>query len=103
MNYYYVFPTQKEAQACLDFINGSGWFPIVGQRNGVPDKTAQATVSWGKSPIEMLSGEWAVPYIPKARAEFLQIPQAEIDSFLATYAKDFRELSADAFPVVEEP
>jgi hypothetical protein len=94
---YYVFPTQAEAQDGIDAINNSGWFPIVGKRNGVPDPTAQATTCWVESATEMTSGEWAIQRIPEPRLDYLDVSQENRDNFLAAFGQDIRELTSADF------
>ena len=98
---YYVFPTQAEAQDCVNAINNSGWFPIVGKRNGVPDPTAQATTCWVESATEMTSGEWAIPRIPESRLDGMGVLQENRDAFLASFGQDIRELASIDFPQPE--
>lgn len=98
---YYVFATQAEADACVAAINGTNWFPIVGNRAGVPDPSACQTTKWCDGPTEMLSGEWAVPRIPTSRMDYLEVPQAERDAFLAVYGQDIRDLGVADFPAPE--
>ena len=98
MNEYYCFATEAEAQACLDYINGTAWFPIVGNRNGVPDPTAQATTKWADAPTEMASGEWCVPRIPASRLDALEVPQEDRDQFNAAFGQDIRSLDSTDFP-----
>jgi hypothetical protein len=90
---YYVFQTIEDANACISAINDSGWFPIVGNKNGRPAPESQQTTC---------CGEWAVPRIPESRLDFMGIPQETRDAFLATYGQDIRELSSEDFPSEEE-
>jgi hypothetical protein len=99
---YYVFQTIEDANACISAINDSGWFPIVGNKNGRPAPESQQTTCWVKNAQEMNSGEWAVPRIPESRLDFMGIPQETRDAFLATYGQDIRELSSEDFPSEEE-
>jgi hypothetical protein len=99
---YYVFATQEQAQACIDYINGTPWFPIVSKRNGVPDPTAQKTTCWCKDAAETVSGEWAVPRIPTIRLDAIGVPQEDRDAFMAVFGQDIRELTSSDFPVIEE-
>jgi hypothetical protein len=98
---YYVFETKSEADSCIGAINGSGWFPIVGKRNGVHDPTAQATTCWVESATEMTSGEWAIPRIPESRLDGMEVPQENRDAFLSVFGQDIRLLSHSDFPYVE--
>ena len=98
---YYVFETKSEADSCIGAINGSGWFPIVGKRNGVPDPTAQATTCWVESATEMTSGEWAIPRIPESRLDGMGVLQENRDAFLASFGQDIRELASIDLPQPE--
>ena len=98
---YYVFETKNEAESCIDAINGSGWFPIIGKRNGVPDPTAQATTCWVESATEMTSGEWAIPRIPESRLDGMGVLQENRDAFLASFGQDIRELASIDLPQPE--
>lgn len=98
----YVHPTETESDNCITAINNSGWFPIVGNRNGTPDPTAQPTTCWCEKGHEMLSGEWAVPRIPEARLDYIGVPQEERDAFLAAHGQDIRDLTSEDFPAPPE-
>lgn len=95
---YYVYATEPDANAAIAAINGSGWFPVVGNKNGVPNPSAQKTVAWVDAATEMLSGEWAVPRIPEDRLDYLDVPQQDRDNFLAAYGQDIRDLTSEDFP-----
>jgi len=99
---YYVFATQAAGDACVAAINGTAWFPIVGKVQGVSAPDNQQTIKWCDGPVEMLSGEWAVPRIPTARLDALEVPQAERDAFLAAFGQDIRELTPADFPTPPE-
>jgi len=100
---YYVFATEAAAQACVDYINGTPWFPIVGTCSGQPAPTKQATTAWVDAPLEMLSGEWAVPRIPESRLDYVGVPQEDRDAFIAAFGQDIRDLTDAHFPVSEQP
>ena len=99
---YYVFSTEQDAQDCINYINSTPWFPIVGCVNGIPVPDSQQTTSWCDVPVEMLSGDWAVPRIPESRLDSIGVPQVDRDSFLAVYGQDIRDLCSSDFPVEEE-
>lgn len=101
MNEYYVFQTMQEEEACITTINSSGWFPIVGNKNGKPNPSAQQTTCWCKEGREMLSGERAVPRIPEDRLDFLGVSKLERDEFLMAFGQDIRQLSEQDFPQVD--
>lgn len=94
----YVFAAEQSARACIDYINGTPWFPIVGMVNGVPAPDLQKTERWAEAPMKMASGEFAVPRIPEERLDALNVPQATRDQFLAAFGQDIRDLDRDAFP-----
>jgi hypothetical protein len=50
----------------------------------------------------MVSGEWAVPRIPESRLNYLEVPQADRDNFIAAFGQDIRQLTSADFPVIEE-
>ena len=99
---YYVFATEAAAQACVDYINGTPWFPIVGTCSGQPAPTKQATTAWVDAPLEMLSGEWAVPRIPESRLDYVGVPQEDREAFIAAFGQDIRNLANSDFPT-EDP
>lgn len=101
---YYVFSTQAAAQACIDYINGTPWFPIVGRVVGTGEQApdAQKTEKWADAPQELLSGEFAVSRIPEGRLDELEVPQAARDQFLAAFGQDIRDLQSSDF-VQPEP
>jgi hypothetical protein len=92
---YYVFATKPEAEACMTAINGTSWFPITGNKKGVPNPTATKTTKWSgtRSLKELASGGWAVPRVPTSKLDLVEVPQAERDAFLAVYGNDIRTLS----------
>jgi len=98
----YVFPTQAAAQACVDFINSTSWFPVIGNREGKPDPDAQKTEKWMDAPLELLTGEWAVTAIPQARLDAVGVPQQTRDEFISGFGQDIRELSSEDIVRVEE-
>ena len=102
MSEYYVFATEAEADACLNYINSTPWFPIVGKVNGVPAPEKQNTTKWADSPQEMTSGEWAIPRIEEARLDALEVPQEDRDAFMAAFGQDIRTLGPDDFPAPPE-
>jgi hypothetical protein len=99
---YYVFATHAEAQACLDYINNSSWFPIAGTVRGTPAPSNQKTTNWSDEVREMLSGEWCVDRIPEHRLDFISVPAPDRASFLAAFGQDIRTLDVSAFPQAEE-
>lgn len=90
---YYVFQTESDAQGCIDYINSTPWFPIIGNKDGVPNPDAQTTTCWCETPSEMVSNEWAVPRIPNTRLDYLEVSQSDRDNFMATFGQDIRTLT----------
>lgn len=99
---FYVFSDQAGAQACIDYINSTPWFPIVGAVNGVPAPDKQMTTCWCDTPRELVSGEWVVPRIPTSKLDALEVPQEDRDAFLAAFGQDIRSLLHSDFVVIEE-
>ena len=94
---YYCFATQTEAQSCLDYINSTPWFPIVGKKLGVDDFTSQKTEMWEESTSELLTGEWAIPRIPDSRLDYVGVPQEDRNAFLVAFGQDIRWLEKSEF------
>jgi hypothetical protein len=99
---FYVFNTEAEANDCINAINGTSWFPIVSSCCGELAPGKQQTTKWCEVPREMLNGKYAVQRIPTSRLDFVGVPQAERDAFLALYGQDIRELEATDFVTLEE-
>jgi hypothetical protein len=98
MKEYYIFKTEEQAINCINFISGSEWFPIIGDKLGTPNPSAQKTVRWVSKPREMASGEWAVSRIPQSRLDELGVPQENRDAFMAAFGQDIRALDIEDFP-----
>jgi hypothetical protein len=96
---HYVFTTEQEANACLAYINGTPWFPIVGSVNGTPRPDCQKTERWMEAPRELVSGEWAVVRIPEARLDALNVPHTARAQFIQTFGQDIRVLEPVDFVV----
>jgi hypothetical protein len=100
---YYVFQTRQQADGCLTAINSNPVFPVRGTFRGKPAPEGKCkTERWCDAPVEMLSGEWAVPRIPQERLDHLGIGEDVRGPFLAAYGNDIRELSPEDFPQPEE-
>jgi hypothetical protein len=95
---YYIFATRVESDNCLTYINNTSWFPIMGTVQGRPAPLSQHTTSWAKESLEMVSGEWAVPRIPTARLDYLEVPQEDRDAFMTFFGQDIRILTIADFP-----
>ena len=91
---HYVFPSEVKALACVNYINNTPWFPVVGRVNGaIAPEDKQKTTKWVEAHIELLSGEWAVPRVPDSRLNYLSVPQADRAEFLAVFGNDIRTLT----------
>jgi len=95
---YYVFQTEEQASTCIASINGSGWFPIVGLKNGSSSPSSKKTEKWIDEPTQMTSGEWTVPRIPESRLDFIGVPSDQRAAFLAAFGQDIRDLASSDFP-----
>lgn len=102
MNEYYCFPDQAGAQDCLDAINNSGWFPIVGNVEGEPAPNNQQTTQWAEAPMELANGDWCVPRVEEEKLDRAGVTQAERDQFIAAYGQDIRTLTPADFPAEPE-
>lgn len=104
MSEYYVWDTEAEAQAALDYINGTGWFPITGRnaKTGelAPDK--QKTTKWADQVLERVDGRWVFPRIPASIMDAVGVPEADRQAFLDTFTPVIEEYQDDWFPVTEE-
>jgi hypothetical protein len=94
---YYVFNTAGKAQAAINDINANSAFPVTGKRRGKPAPDKQKTERWADEPLELKSGEFAVPRVPAIFMDELNIPTAARKGFLAKHGQDIRELSTDDF------
>lgn len=99
---HYVFQTELEAQGCIDYINATPWFPIVGLKQGQESPSSQTTTAWCESPVELTTDEWAVPRISESRLDYLEVPQANRDAFIAAFGLDIRDLTSLNFKTTEE-
>jgi hypothetical protein len=97
---YYVFQAEQAANRCITAVNGSGWFPIIGNNaaTGEPQPDKQQTIAWVEVATEMLSGEWAIPRIPQDRLDYLEVSQEDRDAFLAAFGQGIRDLTHEDFP-----
>ena len=103
MNEYYVWDTEVAAQAALDFINGTGWFPIVGRnaKTGLPAPDKQMTTKWADEVQERVDGKWCFPRVKEARLDALGVPAEDRQAFLDAFNPTIEEYQNDWFPVEE--
>jgi len=103
---YYVWDTQIMAQSALDFINNSGWFPIVGRnaKTGELQPDKQMTTLWQLSAEERLDTKWTVERIPNSRLDDAGVPEEERIYFMTKFAPviEVCEDSCAWFPVPSE-
>lgn len=98
MNEYYCFPTEQKANACVNVLNAQPYYPIRGKTLGRDaDANKQKTEKWVDSPLEMVSGEWAVPRVPTASLDYVGTPELDRQGFLAVHGTDIRQLDGSAF------
>lgn len=103
-NQWYTFNSEAVANAALDFINGSGWFPLEGVNKGTGAIEKDATTCWAKRPphpILCLDGKWRFPRIPEYRLDLLGVSAEDRQSFLSAFNPTIEEYSRDWFPVNE--
>ena len=103
MREYYVWNTEAEAQAALDFINNSGWFPIIGRnaKTGELQPDKQKTTKWADSVQERLDGKWCFPRIEEVRLDALGIPPETRQGFLDAFQPTIEEYQSEWFPIEE--
>jgi hypothetical protein len=103
-NEYYVWDTEVQAQAALDYINGSGWFPIVGVNaaTGEPQPDKQQTTSWASEVLERVDNKWCFPRIPEARLDAIGVPANDRQAFLDAFNPSIEEYDSNWFPTPEE-
>lgn len=100
---YYVWDTEAQAQAALDFINNSGWFPIVSKNayTGLPAYDKQKTVKWADAPLQRLDNKWCFQRIPAVRMDALNVPADDRQAFLDAFQPTIEEYDPAWFPVEE--
>jgi len=103
MNEYYVWDNEPQAQAALDYINGSGWFPIVGNNaaTGEPAPDKQTTTCWVSEISERLDGKWCFPRVPSERLDYIGVPEEDRQAFLNVFAPTIEEYDDSWFPQEE--
>ena len=92
---HYVFKSESEAIACLDFINNSLWLPLTGKFKGQKaPETKQKTTSWANAPIKLVSGEWAIRRLPPQILDYVGVSSNDRSDFLDTFKPEIRTLNA---------
>ena len=104
MGEYYVWNTEAEAQAALDFINESDWFPIVGRnaKTNVLQPNKQHTTCWADKVVERVDGKWCFSRITEKILNILNISAEERQQFLDGFAPVIEEYQDGWFPIVVE-
>jgi hypothetical protein len=100
---FYVFQTEQLANACINTLNAQPYYPVRGKVKGqLADDSKQKTERWALEPLEMLTGEWAVPRVPTATLDYVGAPEEDRQGFLAVHGTDIRTLTSDDFtaPVI---
>ena len=100
---YYVWDDEAVAQAALDYINGSGWFPITGVNaaTGQPQPNKQKTERWCSEIQERVDGKWCFPRIPESRMDAIGVPPEDRQAFLDAFNPSIEEYQDGWFPVEE--
>ena len=92
---HYVFSTESEAVACLEFINSAPWLPLTGKIKGrKAPETKQQTKSWAIVPVKLITGEWAIRRLPSKVLDYAGVPDNERSDFLSAFKPEVRELKA---------
>ena len=104
MSEYYVWNTEIEAQAALDFINGTDWFPIVGRnaKTGELQPDKQMTTAWTDVVQERTDTKWCFPRVSATVMDAVGVPAEDRQAFLDTFTPVIEEYQDDWFPVIEE-
>jgi len=101
---YYVWDTEAQAQAALDYINNSGWFPIVGRnaKTGELQPDKQKTTCWAEEVLERVDGKWCFPRIPESRLNALGVSKEDRQAFLNAFQPTIQVFHISWFPAPEE-
>ena len=92
---YYVFETEGQAQACLDYINNSDWFPIAGTNGSI------GTTKWAEAIQELPDGRFAFPRIPSNRLDFIGVSVQSREAFLHAFNPSIEALTIEALTIKE--
>ena len=99
---YYVWDTEAEAQAALDYINNSGWFPIASRNVQTGEVDANIlTTCWLSEVSQRLDSKWCFKRVPAARMDALGVPQEDRDAFLSTFNPTIEVWQDGWFPTEE--
>lgn len=104
MSEYYVWDLEAQAQAALDFINATGWFPIVGRnaKTGELQPDKQMTTSWATEVQERVDTKWCFSRIPEATLDALGVPAEDRQAFLDAFNPTIEEYQDWWFPKEDE-
>ena len=97
---YYIWNTEAEAQAALDFVNGTSWFPLVGNNSatGKPEPNKQQTLKWADSVQQRnTDGKWGFPRVPSAIMDAIGVSAEERQSFLDAFTPSIEDLDPIVF------
>jgi len=97
---YYVWESTHEAvaQAALDYINTSPFFPVVGSDtagNKQPNK--QKTLIWAEEIKERSDGSFCFERVPEASMEYMGVHTSNCVIFLDTFQPSIEEYQPDWF------
>ena len=84
---YYVWENESDATAAMNYINNSGWFPVVGYNaeTGEPQPDCQQTTQWQDTPTQRCDNKWVVHRIPQDILDFLGVSEEQRQAFLNTF------------------
>ncbi len=102
---WYRWSTLEEAEACLNYINGCGFFPHVGSsaKTGVAQPTKCKTTKWCDSVTECLDGKFGFQVMSQKFLDHMGIGSDEAKAeFIATFSPTIEEYDPAWFPVDEE-
>jgi hypothetical protein len=97
---YYVWDTEPEAQAALDFINTTTWFPITGVSadSGEPAVGKAKTTKWADSVLQRQDGKWCFQRVPESRLDAIGVPANDRQSFLDAFNPTIETYVSTWFP-----
>ena len=100
---YYVWNSLEDAKYGLEYINNSGWFPIIGYNalTGKLEPDKQITTKWQDLPKLLKDGRWAVTRIPSSRLDDLGVMEEERLLFFAETNPTIEDLIPDDFYIEE--
>jgi len=103
---YYVWPpADPRAQAALDYINGTSWFPVIGRnaKTKAYEPNKQKTTKWCEE-VSVRNGtdnSLCFPKIPDVVLDAVGVPEEDRQAFLDTFQPTIEEYQ-DGWFVEEE-